>query len=52
MARIKSNLPVYNYVTIDESATIAERMYEGKSRLCSSYAWDTALKFIDGANGT
>ena len=27
-------------------------MYSGKSRLCSSYAWDTALKFIDGENGT
>ena len=26
-------------------------MYEGKSKLCSSYAWDTALKFIDGENG-
>lgn len=51
-ARIKTNLPVYNYVTRDEATTIAERIYTGKSRLCSSYAWDTALKFIDGESGT
>ena len=27
---------------------IAEKMYEGKSKLCSSYAWDTALQFVGG----
>jgi len=47
-ARVKENLPVYNYVTRDEAVTIAERMYTGKSKLCSSYAWDTALQFIGG----
>ena len=51
-AKVKTNLPVYNYVTREEAVTIAERMYAGKSRLCSSYAWDTALKFIDGESGT
>lgn len=48
VARIKASLPVYNNVTRDEAITIAERMYVGKSKLCSSYAWDTALKFIGG----
>ena len=52
VARVKANIPVYNYVTRDEAATIAERMYAGKSKLCSSYAWDMALKFIDGESGT
>ncbi len=47
-ARIKENLPVYNYVSRDKAVTIAERMYTGKSKLCSSYAWDTALQFIGG----
>ncbi len=47
-ARIKENLPVYNWITRDEAKTIAERMYTGKSKLCSSYAWDTALQFIEG----
>lgn len=51
-AKIQSGLYVYNYVTMDEAKTIAGRMYNGKSRLCSSYAWDTTLKYIDGETGT
>jgi len=47
--KIKSELNVYNYITRNEAKTIAERMYIGKSKLCSSYAWDTALQFIGGA---
>ena len=50
--KVKARLNVYNYVTRDEAKTIAERMYSGKSKLCSSYAWDTTLKFIDGETGT
>lgn len=38
----------YNNISRDEAVTIAERIYKGKSRLCSSYAWDTALQFIGG----
>ena len=50
--KVKAGLKVYDYVTRDEAKIIAERMYEDKSRLCSSYAWDTALKFIDRESGT
>ncbi len=52
VARIKENLKVYNWITRDEAKTISERIYIGKSKLCSSYAWNTALKFIDGETGT
>ncbi len=52
IGKIQSGLNVYNYITRNEAIIIAERMYTGKSRLCSSYAWDTALKFIDGEIGT
>ena len=52
LGKVKAGLNVYNYVTMEEAKTIAERMYSGKSKLCSSYAWDTALKFIDGELGT
>lgn len=27
-------------------------MYSGKSKLCSSYSWDTALKFMERKNST
>ena len=47
IAKVKRGLKPYNYVTRDEAKQIAEDMYSGKSKLCSSYAWDTALKFID-----
>ncbi len=47
-AKIKSGLNLYNWITRDEAATIAEKIYTGKSKLCSSYAWNTALQFIGG----
>lgn len=50
--KVKAGLNVYNYITRNDAITIAERMYQGKSKLCSGCAWDTALKFIDGENGT
>ena len=42
-------------MTSEEAETIATKMYEEKgiiTRLCSSYAWDTTLKFIDGKEGS
>ncbi len=48
IGKIKSGLNVYNYVTRNEAKEISERMYAGKSKLCSSYAWDTSLQFIGG----
>ena len=41
----------YNYVTRNEAKKLSEGLYNKetdniKSKLCSSYAWDTALKFI------
>ena len=45
---------VWNYITRDKAKEIAEGMYDSNnavtSRLCSSYAWDTALKFIETKN--
>ena len=52
IGKVKKGLNVYNYLTRDEAIIVTEKMYEGKSKLCSSYAWDTALKFIDGDTGT
>ena len=40
LLEVNANLPVYNYVTRDETITIAERIYEEKSRLCSSMEMD------------
>ncbi len=51
-AIIQTNKNVYNYVTRDQAKELAERLYEGKSKLCSSYGWDTALKFIETQNNT
>ncbi len=48
IGKIQSGLNAYNWVTRDEAKNLAERIYTGKSRLCSSYAWDTALQFIGG----
>ncbi len=46
----KSQVP-YNWVTKTQSQTLAEGMatkqgYKAKTKLCSSYAWDTAIAFI------
>lgn len=46
---------IYNYVNRDEAKSLAEGLYNKTennitSKLCSSYAWDTALKFIETKN--
>ena len=51
-AIIQADKDIYNYVTRDQAKGLAERVYEGKSKLCSSYGWDTALKFIETQNST
>lgn len=48
-------LYVYNYVTINQAKSLSEGLYNKEennviSKLCSSYAWDTALKFIEIKN--
>lgn len=48
---IQANKNIYNFVTIDEAITLSNNLYADNnkiiSKLCSSYAWDTALKFIE-----
>jgi len=55
-AVVQKDKQVWNYITRDMAKKIAEEMYSNndvvESRLCSSYAWDTALKFIDRESGT
>ncbi len=50
-AIIKKNISVYNYVTLEEAINLSQSFISNnkylKSKLCSSYAWDTALKFIE-----
>ncbi len=46
---------VYNYVTKAQAQQLSENLYNKTqnnvtSKLCSSYAWDTALKFIETKN--
>lgn len=48
---------VYNYVTKDQAKGLSEFLYKKSkdhitSKLCSSYAWDTALNFISKNNST
>lgn len=45
----------YNYVTQDQAKSLSEGLYNKAednvtSKLCSSYAWDTALEFIEMQN--
>ncbi len=51
-AVVQKNEQVWNYITRDMAVEVAEGMYGNydavTSRLCSSYAWDTALQFIGG----
>lgn len=54
---IKQGLDVYNYVTQSEARSLAENMdtvegYSGTTNLTSSYAWDTALKFLEQTGNT
>lgn len=49
---IKKNQAPYNFVTHAQSKMLCEELtnnYNGKAftKLCSSYTWDTALKFIE-----
>ena len=52
-AVIKPNQQVWNYITRDKAKKVSEDLYKKSngysvnSKLCSSYAWDTALKFIE-----
>ncbi len=50
-AVVQKDKQVWNYITRDMAKKVAEEMYHNNdvviSRLCSSYAWDTALKFIE-----
>lgn len=51
---VQKEKQVWNYVTRDKSKELAESLYKSnsnvKSKLCSSYAWDTTLKFIETKN--
>jgi len=54
---VKEGQQVWNYITRDRAKTEAERLYNKeenniKSKLISSYGWDTALKFIETQNST
>ena len=54
---VKNGEQVWNYITRDRAKTEAERLYNKEenniySKLCSSYGWDTALKFIEKQNST
>ena len=50
-AVVQKDRQVWNYITRDKAKKVAEGMYANNkavvSRLCSSYAWDTTLKFIE-----
>ncbi len=48
---IKKGQAPYNYVTRDQAKTLAEGIdtaegYTATTKLCSSYAWDTAINFL------
>ena len=50
----KENQYVYNYITQPQAATLARGMYSNKkvtSDLINSYAWDTAIVFIQEFSG-
>lgn len=51
---VQKSKEVWNWITRDKAKEIAENMYSSSdriiSRLCSSYAWDTTLKFLNIEN--
>ena len=54
---VKRGQKVWNYITRDRAKKEAEKLYNKEenniaSKLCSSYGWDTALKFIETQNST
>lgn len=49
-ALVKKGLDVYNWVTKDKAEELASNFSKDEkilSKLCSSYVWDTTLKFIE-----
>ena len=53
--QIKQNSNIYNWVTYSEAKGLAQGMYTSSnytSSLTSSYAWDTALKFLEQTGNT
>ena len=54
---IQPNKNVYNFVTQSEARSLAEGMagvegYSGTTNLTSSYAWDTALRFLQATGNS
>ncbi len=54
---VRKDMQVWNYITRDLAIEKAKDLYTKQeenvnSRLCSSYAWDTVLKFIQTENST
>ena len=54
-ATIKANQAPYNYVTRTQAVSLAEGFatkqgYKAKTKLVSSYAWDTTIEFIQKVN--
>ena len=52
---IKANQAPYNYVTITQAISLAEGFatkqgYKAKTKLVSSYAWDTTIAFLQKVN--
>ena len=52
---IKANQAPYNYVTITQAVSLAEGFatkqgYKAKTKLVSSYAWDTTIAFLQKVN--
>ena len=52
---VKPNENVYNYVTQSQAASLSQNMYNETnpftSDLMNSYAWDTAIEFIQNCSG-
>ncbi len=52
--KVQKGLEILSNITIEEAKELAEELYQSnnyvKSKICSSYAWDTALKFIETKN--
>lgn len=55
-AVVQPNKQVWNWITRDKAKEVVEDMYKDNdtiiSKICSSYAWDTTLKFIAIKNPT
>ena len=53
-AVVQENKQVWNYITRDMAKKVSKEIYTNNesvtSKLCSNYAWDTTLKFIEMRN--